>query len=63
MTNQLAVVTGGSRGLGFETAKALRALNFDLVLIGKDVARLQSAQSELEKISSPDSTLTSYICD
>ena len=62
-SNQLAVVTGGSRGLGFETAKALRALNFDLVLIGKDAVRLQTAQSELEKISSPDSTLTSYICD
>ncbi|NDA45657.1 MAG: SDR family NAD(P)-dependent oxidoreductase, partial [Actinobacteria bacterium] len=50
MTNQLAVVTGGSRGLGFETAKALRALNFDLVIIGKDAVRLQTAQSELEKI-------------
>lgn len=62
-SNQLAVVTGGSRGLGFETAKALRALNFDLVLIGKDVARLQSAQSELEKISSSNSVLTSYTCD
>jgi 3-oxoacyl-[acyl-carrier protein] reductase len=62
-SNQLAVVTGGSRGLGFETVKALRALNFDLVLIGKDAVRLQTAQSELEKISSPDSTLTSYIGD
>jgi NAD(P)-dependent dehydrogenase (short-subunit alcohol dehydrogenase family) len=62
-SNQLAVVTGGSRGLGFETAKALRALNFDLVIIGKDAVRLQTAQSELEKIPSPNSALTSYTCD
>lgn len=29
----LAVVTGGSRGLGFETAKALRALGYRVVLV------------------------------
>ena len=36
----LAIVTGGSRGLGFETAKALAARGFDLALIAKDGDRL-----------------------
>ena len=43
----LALITGGSRGLGFETAKALRAQGFELILIAKDADRLQSAANEL----------------
>jgi NAD(P)-dependent dehydrogenase (short-subunit alcohol dehydrogenase family) len=44
---KLALVTGGSRGLGFETAKALRAQGFDLILIAKDSDRLNSAAQSL----------------
>ncbi len=44
----LVVVTGGSRGLGFETAKALKALGHDIVLVAKDSARLAQAAAELE---------------
>ena len=43
----LVVVTGGSRGLGFETAKALRALGHDIVLVAKDSARLEQTAAEL----------------
>ena len=43
----LVIVTGGSRGLGFETAKALRALGHDIVLVAKDSARLAQAAAEL----------------
>ena len=43
----LVVVTGGSRGLGFETAKALKALGHDIVLVAKDSARLAQAAAEL----------------
>lgn len=43
----LVVVTGGSRGLGFETAKALKALGHDIVLVAKDSARLTQAAAEL----------------
>jgi NAD(P)-dependent dehydrogenase (short-subunit alcohol dehydrogenase family) len=43
----LALITGGSRGLGYETAKALRARSFDLILIAKDSERLAKAQSTL----------------
>ncbi len=43
----LVVVTGGSRGLGFETAKALKAQGHDIVLVAKDSARLAQAAAEL----------------
>ena len=39
----LAIITGGSRGLGFEVAKALALQGFDLALIAKDAQRLESA--------------------
>ena len=43
----LVVITGGSRGLGFETAKALKAQGHDIVLVAKDSARLAQAAAEL----------------
>jgi 3-oxoacyl-[acyl-carrier protein] reductase len=43
----IALITGGSRGLGLETAKALRKQGFDLILVAKDSARLAEAQSNL----------------
>ena len=43
----LVVVTGGSRGLGFETAKALKAQGHDVVLVAKDSARLAQSAAEL----------------
>ena len=44
---KLALITGGSRGLGFETARALRSQGFDLILIAKDGERLESAAAQL----------------
>ncbi len=43
----LAIVSGGSRGLGFETARGLAARGYDLALIAKDGARLNSAREQL----------------
>ena len=43
----LAVISGGSRGLGFEVARGLAAQGFNLVLIAKDKDRLEQAQSSL----------------
>ena len=39
----LAIITGGSRGLGFEVAKALTLQGFDIALIAKDDQRLEAA--------------------
>jgi NAD(P)-dependent dehydrogenase (short-subunit alcohol dehydrogenase family) len=54
----LAVITGGSRGLGFETAKALAQLGFDLALIAKDGAKLGSAAKEIQGVN-----VSTFVCD
>lgn len=43
----IAVVTGGSRGLGYETARALKAAGHDLVLVAKDPIRLATSAATL----------------
>lgn len=43
----LAIISGGSRGLGFEVAKALTLQGFDIALIAKDAQRLESAAQQL----------------
>jgi NAD(P)-dependent dehydrogenase (short-subunit alcohol dehydrogenase family) len=42
-----AVVTGGSRGLGFETARALKALGHEVLLVAKDPVRLHESATQL----------------
>jgi NAD(P)-dependent dehydrogenase (short-subunit alcohol dehydrogenase family) len=59
---KLALVTGGSRGLGFETAKALRAQGFDLILIAKDFDRLNSAAQSLTADGNAGS-ISTYVID
>ncbi|MFY8254671.1 MAG: SDR family NAD(P)-dependent oxidoreductase [Candidatus Planktophila sp.] len=54
----LAVITGGSRGLGFESAKALAQQGFDLALIAKDGAKLGSAAKEIQGVN-----ISTFICD
>ena len=44
----LAIVTGGSRGLGFETARALKAQGHDILLVAKDPDRLKTAAATLQ---------------
>jgi len=43
----ITVITGGSRGLGFETARALKALGHEVLLVAKDPARLHEAATQL----------------
>ena len=58
----LAVVTGASRGLGFENAKSLAALGHDIVMIAKDQSRLSLAQQSLQR-KYPDQHFTTYAVD
>ncbi|MEI6763482.1 MAG: SDR family NAD(P)-dependent oxidoreductase [Actinomycetes bacterium] len=43
----LAVITGGTRGLGSETARALKAAGHTILLVAKDPVRLAQSASEL----------------
>ena len=55
----LAIVSGGSRGLGLETARGLAAAGFDLALIAKDQQRLKGArQSLLNEFAATQTGLT-----
>ena len=58
----LAVVTGASRGLGFENAKGLAALGYDIVMIAKDQSRLWLAQQSLQR-HHPNQHFTTYAVD
>ena len=44
----LAIITGGSRGLGFECAKALRAIGHEVVLVAKDKDRSAEVAAQLD---------------
>ena len=62
----LAIISGGSRGLGFETARGLAARGFDLALIAKDADRLNGArQSLLSEFSqgNPQISITTHAAD
>ena len=47
--NGYAIVTGGSRGLGFATAAGLIEAGISVVIIGKDVERLKTAKQKLSE--------------
>ena len=47
LTEKVAVITGGSRGIGFATAKALAKQGASVVILGTDQARLDSAAAKL----------------
>ena len=59
---QLAVISGGSRGLGYEVAQALASQGFDLALIAKDKNRLDEAAKKLSNLF-PNITVTPFAVD
>jgi NAD(P)-dependent dehydrogenase (short-subunit alcohol dehydrogenase family) len=48
LAGKVAVITGGSRGLGEQMAKTLSSAGATLALIARDEARLQQVKSEIE---------------
>src|SRR5262252_3769355 len=53
LTGKVAFVTGGSRGIGLATSKALIAHGGSVVLVGTDQARLDTAGGELGSAAVP----------
>lgn len=60
----LALITGGSSGIGLALAKALAAGGADLCLLARDPIRLQSAQAEVSGLTArPDQRVEVISCD
>jgi NAD(P)-dependent dehydrogenase (short-subunit alcohol dehydrogenase family) len=55
-------VTGASRGLGFENAKGLAALGYEIVMVAKDEGRLSLAQQTLQQ-QFPGALFSTYAVD
>jgi len=50
-TPPFAVITGASRGIGTEYARALAAQGYDLLLVARDSTRLEALRQELHRVS------------
>lgn len=49
MTNNVVVITGGGKGIGFGIANAFAKEGYDLVITGRTPATLENAKKELEE--------------
>ena len=49
--SRFAVITGASRGIGAEYARALAGQGYELLLIGRDLTRLETLRQELHRIT------------
>ena len=61
-TGATAIITGGSRGLGFEVARGLAAQGYHLTLIAKDPQGLAQAREKLIA-EFPQCTVTTFPID
>jgi len=52
LSGKTALVTGGSRGIGFAMAKALAEHGADIAIVARDEARLETAKEQIQKTTS-----------
>ena len=63
LTRPIALITGGSRGLGLEVARGVARQGFDLVLIAKDSGNLSAAKEKLQSEFGNQITITTHAVD
>jgi 3-oxoacyl-[acyl-carrier protein] reductase len=62
LTGKVAIVTGGSRGLGFASARALVAEGCHVAICARGAERLERAADELRQIN-PDAKVRTIVAD
>lgn len=60
--DKTALITGGSSGLGYSIAKKLQSENYDLILIARDIKKLEQVKDTLKKANS-STKISIYSCD
>ncbi|MCK9542371.1 MAG: SDR family oxidoreductase [Novosphingobium sp.] len=61
LKNRVALVTGGSKGLGFATALKFAEANARVVIVARDKAGLEAARREIARRSGMD--IAAFVCD
>ena len=50
--NKIALITGGSKGIGYDTAKKLSALGATVIITGRNVEDLESSSKKITQVGS-----------
>jgi NAD(P)-dependent dehydrogenase (short-subunit alcohol dehydrogenase family) len=61
LTSKTAIVTGGSRGIGYAIAKALVGAGANVAITARIESEIENATAELSKIG--PGTISGYVCD
>ena len=49
LNNKIAVITGGNSGIGYATAKELKALGASVIITGRRKEAMEKAAAELDR--------------
>lgn len=63
LTGKVAVITGGSRGIGYAIARALAMEGADIVITGRDVGKLTKSAGQLRKEVRNRAKIVAMACD
>src|SRR3990167_3090000 len=61
--NKRALVSGCTSGIGLEIARGLAKNDFDLILLGRNEARLELLKLELLALATKNISIDYFVCD